>query len=210
MSSRQLLSNIKYQKETGDQPSFVHVDATYKLMQSGFLLLTMSTEDRSHHGRLVAIAISLHENSIAYQTFFTSVKSYCIDQLNLSWEPQYVLSDGAESIQNAVKAVFPNAIHLLCYFHLIKAVRRHIQSFKPVTARVVLQEKEQLIIYGINLLHKTQNAEEFTLLWSFIKDNWKNKLRITQDFINYFEREYIQSPMKWTIRSSFIGKQLKP
>ena len=121
LTSHRLLKNIIDQCSKTTQPSFFHIDATCKLMQSGFLLLALSTEDPSHRGRLCALALSLHEDTTSYLTFLNSIKDFFKEKKDFCCDPKYVLSDGAESINNAVIQVFPQITHILCFFHLKKA-----------------------------------------------------------------------------------------
>ena len=74
LTTRQLIQHARKQGDT--QHPFFHIDATYKLLSNGFLLLTMSTEDPQHHGRLIAVALALHENTVAYTNFITQVKRF--------------------------------------------------------------------------------------------------------------------------------------
>jgi hypothetical protein len=199
------LGNLIKQANTSKQPSFFHIDATYKLMASGFLLLTLSTEWPTHRGKLVAIAVSLHEDTTASTKFIGVVKTTLRDKFCFNWEPVYVLSDGAESIQNAVNANFEHIRHLLCYFHLKKAIRRHIQTTKDASIKAKCLSKQPLILYGIDLLHKTRKEEDFELCWRLLKDHWTLKLEIPKEFILYFEKHYIKSDQKWHLAASFIG-----
>lgn len=207
LSSRGSLENIRKQALESGQPSFFHIDATYKLMQNGYLLLTMSTEDPRHRGRLIAVAISLHENTAAYVEFITSIRDHCRNSMAFIWEPRFILSDGAESIHSAVSSVFPSACHLLCYFHLKKAIKRRIQSTKNSASKAKLMENERLILYGIDLMHKTQSREEFESLWGLLKYNWSKSLKLPEEFISYFDVNYVFSPLLWTISSAFKGKE---
>jgi hypothetical protein len=149
-----MLSCLNQQQERSGQPSFFYTDATYKLMSDGFLLLTLSTEDPNHTAMLVAIAITLHEDQEAYTTLFSSIKGFVKSKLGFEWLPSYCLSDGAEAIIGALRFVSPTCLHLLCYFHLKKAVKRHIRRLKSSEEKKQILELESLIFYSIDLLHK--------------------------------------------------------
>ena len=158
-------------------------------MQSGFLLLTLSTEDPSHRGRLIALALSLHEDTASYLSFLSSIKDFLKEKKNYIWNPEYVLSDGAESIHNAVIQVFPQITHILCFFHLKKAVKKHINTIKDSNIKKHLKDNEGLILYGIDLLHKVKSRKAFEDLWALIRTNWDNELLKKTGFSDYFDKQ---------------------
>jgi hypothetical protein len=205
LSSIELLSVLISQSEKSNQPSFFHTDATYKLMSDGFLLLTMSNENPNHASSLIAIAITLHENEEAYHTFFNSIRGFLETNLNFKWEPLYCLSDGAEAIVGALRKNFPNCKHLLCFFHLKKAVKRYVRSIKSIEEKKKILDLEPLILYSIDLLHKTKKHSDFIWLWSLVRKEWENKMKVSQTFVDYFQRQYINSNSSWLVGAAFIG-----
>jgi len=52
-----------------------------------------------------------------------------------------VLSDAADAISNSLQKTFPQAEHLRCYFHTVKAVRDKITRWKDLPAEKLLKEK---------------------------------------------------------------------
>jgi hypothetical protein len=205
ISSKIMLLNAMQQATISTQPPFFHIDATYKLMSSGFLLLTLSTEDPCHRGRLIAMAITLHEDTTAYTKFIETVKDALKTHYHFEWKVNYVLSDGADSIHNAIKANFSQTVHLLCFFHLKKAVRRHIQSIKDASVKSVCQSNMAIIFYSIDLLHKTKTQKEYETCWQCIKTHWQHQLKLANVFIDYFEQTYVSSDQKWNFAASFKG-----
>jgi len=129
MTSKDLLENLLRQKQQIGE-NFIYLDATYKLMQNRFILLTMGTENINHNFRFVACAIVSHEDTFAYEYFLLSIKKAFKCYYNFNWNPSFAISDAANCISNALKKVFPNIEHLRCYFHTIKAVKDKIQRYK--------------------------------------------------------------------------------
>jgi len=89
-SSKVLLENIITQHNSQGK-TFFHIDATYKLLTNGFTLLTLGTENASHNFRLIACAISAHENTIAYEEFLKSIKRALKEFYEFDWKPVYVI-----------------------------------------------------------------------------------------------------------------------
>ena len=65
-TSKELLKNIIRQENAQGQ-TFFHLDAIYKLLQNGFSLLTIGTENQNHNFRFIAGVISSHEDTHSYE-----------------------------------------------------------------------------------------------------------------------------------------------
>ncbi len=72
------------------------------------------------------------------------------------------MADGAGAINKALAKNFPKTIKLMCYFHLLKNVRKHLQKklLKPLTG---------YILWWIELLFKTTDIDVFYDLFDLIK-----------------------------------------
>jgi hypothetical protein len=208
ITTKQLIQNLVDQAKTSGQPTFFHTDATYRLISDGFLLLTLSTEDPQHHARLIAVAVTIHEDTFAYSFLFKTIQDFVRTNHEYEWKPKFCLSDGADSIKAALKQIFPGIKHLLCYFHLKKAVKRYIRGFKGYDDRKCLLDHEPFILYGITLMHKCLKYEQFSKLWSLIQVDWIKNLRLPQVFIDYFNEQYINHDQIWFVGGSFIGKDI--
>jgi hypothetical protein len=42
--------------------------------------------------------------------------------IGLDFEPEYIMQDSAEASYNAARTIFPNAIILMCFFHVMQNV----------------------------------------------------------------------------------------
>ena len=205
LSSKALLTNLIDQPEKSKQPSFFNIDATYKLIVDGFLVLTLCTEDPKHRGRVVALGITLHEDFEAYKTFILEIRRFLEIQMQYLWSPTFCMSDGADSIHKAVKTVFPWCKQLLCYFHVKKAVKRHISTTKNLEVKKKLKANQGLIMYGLKLLHKTPSAERFDQLWKLLSAKLMTEHEVPLKFIEYMNTEYISTPKYWNVGSAFVG-----
>ena len=114
-SSKTLMKNVINQNNVTGK-TFIHLDATYKLLSNGFSLLTVGTEDPSHKFKLIACAISAHENTFAYERFIKTLKQTFLKQYNYELNLNFVVSDAADCIHSAVTKLFPNTVHIRCFF----------------------------------------------------------------------------------------------
>jgi len=206
MTSKSLLQNILNQDKVFGK-TFFHVDATYKLLQNGFSLLTLGTENRSHNMRPIAIAISAHEDSNSYARFLTRIKENLEAIFDYEWKPVFAVSDAADSISKALVKTFPGIIHIRCYFHTVKAVYEKITRWKDVEEKKVLKTNWGLINYGLKLLHRTTTDDDFIQLWELIKPEWLEKYGET--FVNYMINNIIENrnKLRWN-RMNLIGVNL--
>ena len=181
-TSKALIENTI--KQTTYQPCFIHLDATFKLIDLGIPLIVLSTETIEHSYRPIAFLISTSENIEQTSLMLIKVKEFLKDKFNVEWTPQFVMTDNSDAlIGGAKKAFVHNYTHLLCHFHLGKRI-------KEKTRAKELKELKHYIFFGIKVLKNSTTLEFFKNTWIIIKDYWKEKL-IPKDFIDCFEKEYI-------------------
>ena len=202
-SSKTLLKNVINQKLAQDK-TFIHIDATYKLMTNGFNLLTLGTENSSHNFRLIACAVSAHENTAGYKQFLNAIRKVLKAWYDFDWSPNYVISDAAECIHSAVNTIFPSSKHLRCMFHTFKAIKDKIHRWKLPIEKKLLKDNWNFICYNVKLLHKSQTEEAFSELWNLIETNWKEKY--PENFVKYFQKRFINNRDKWEwVRKNLVG-----
>lgn len=203
LSSKKLLQNIINQKNaTGT--TFAHVDCTYKLLANGFNLLTMGTENSSHNFRFLACCISSQETTSSYENFISTVQSALQKYFAFEWNPNYIISDAADSIHNAVSNIFPQCIHIRCFFHTLKAIKDKISRWKVPNEKKKLKDDWGLISHNVKLLHRSRTEENFVDLWNLVQQQWEKKY--PQEFINYFKKNFIETRKKleW-VRKELVG-----
>jgi len=206
ITSKVLLANIIRQYQAQNE-TYLYVDATYKLINNGFSLLTLGIENKSHNFRFVACAISAHENTDAYVNFLSTIQKFIEIKFNHKLNPKLIVSDAADCIHNAIEKLFPSCSHIRCYFHVMKAVKDKISRWKVSAEKAELKELWGKIHYSITILHTTRSYKDFQDLWSLIKTVLEENTPNT--FIEYFKKNYVQNhqKLKWN-RMDYIGKNL--
>jgi len=186
MSSRVLLENvIRQQNQYGE--TYFYVDATYKLLLNGFILLTLGTENSSHQFRFIGCAIVAREDTKSCERFLSKIKETFYSYYKFDWSPFFLVSDAADSINLAVSRVFPGVPHYRCYFHSIKAVKDKIQRYKNASGKKIIKENWPYVHYAMKQLHMTLDDEDFMDLWNLIEKDWLIK-NIPETFIKYFTK----------------------
>jgi hypothetical protein len=151
-SSKTLIQNIIKQQEF--QPSFIHLDSTYKLIDLGLPLVVLSTEDINHQYRPVAFFISWAESTAQVTLMLTKLKEFLSEKFDFDFQPKFVLTDNSDALIAGCKKAFTHDyIHLACHFHIGKNVKEKSQAkgSEGKEKRVVLwdQNPQKFSYFGI-------------------------------------------------------------
>ena len=196
-STRALVTNLMRQNQFQD--SFIHIDATYKLIDLGLPVITISTETKSHNFRPICFFIAFSESKDQVSLMLREFSSFLKKEFNFDFLPKYIMSDNSDAIISGCKDVFKQEYtHLSCIFHLMKNLKGKCRSkdLKPFQA---------VIFYGIKCLKNCHTREMFDNTWKLVKDYWiDSKLKVS--FIDTFESEYIKKKVSWFNGSAFYGK----
>lgn len=63
-------------------------------------------------------------------------KLFLLELKNLGYRPKVIITDGWDSYIKAIQAVFPQAEHLLCRFHVIRSVFRRLRKARIFSAEI--------------------------------------------------------------------------
>jgi hypothetical protein len=106
---------------------FIGLDCTYKVTTSGCPVLVIGTEDFFHSCRLIALVILSNEDTVSIEAVLRKLKQLVETRRSNSWEPKFIMADGAKAITTACYAVFGTGIlRLNCFFHTMQAIRTRV------------------------------------------------------------------------------------
>jgi len=94
-----------------------HMDATYRILKLCYPVSVIGVSDVNRKFFPIAIMITSHETEEDYLNFFTSFIKIT-SQLNLKFDPKYIVIDACKALAKAIKKCFPNCKIIMCYFHL--------------------------------------------------------------------------------------------
>lgn len=158
------------------------MDATYKVVQWGLPLFLMVVVDE--HGASIPAAYFMvsEESNTAIDEVLGYIKSFVPE-----WDPRVFMMDKSAAEMLAVRTRFPNAIIILCEFHVKQAWLRSLVSSKRG-----LKKEEQHRVY--NYLNKILKANSQSMaqvqvqalcdfienykggkldhIWTWFADNW--------------------------------------
>lgn len=115
-------SLINYLKERG----VGHIDATYKIMTTGYSLVIYGVTDIRGHLHPVAFMITSKEQEEDFTYFYSGLQDLC-QNMNLDYKPRFIMQDHCYASLNAAKNVYPSATVLMCYFHVKLNIRKNLK-----------------------------------------------------------------------------------
>ncbi len=120
--------------------------------------------------------ISNQETELEFTDFFNGLIKLAED-LGFEMDPEYIMMDAFDASYNAATEVFPQAKVLMCYFHLMKNVRKNCEKpLDPVKYEDLLED--------IRIPHMTKSAKEYESNLSFFKEKWdKKKTKVVYDYM---------------------------
>jgi len=181
------------------QDSFIHIDATYKLIDLRFPIIQISTETIKHNYRPICFFISEGETKDKLIKMLTSFSTFLKNQFAYEFKPKYIMTDNSDALIGACKDTFGKEyIHMTCLFHVMKRMKEHLRSKD-------MKDFETKVFYGLKILKNSYNSRFFHKSWELIKDYWIEK-KVPNTFINAFEKEYINKDFVWFYGAAFAGK----
>jgi hypothetical protein len=127
-----------------------------------------------------------------------------LKRLGLQLKPVYTMADASDAQRNALETgyilinlVFPNAVHLMCFFHVLYNLKKsHMTGFTV--------ENRSMIVADVQDLYHCLSGEAFTVRWADVRRKWIQKG--LNDFLLYFENEWINSRFNnWKLYSKGPG-----
>ena len=197
-STRTLVNNLLKQT-LSQQPPFIHLDSTFKLIDLGLPIVILSTETIAHNFRPIAFLVAWSESKEQISEMLEKFSCFLRQEFNFSFKPKYILSDNSDAIISGCRKAFTHEYtHLLCHFHIMKNIREKTQKNS-------LKEYKSEIMFGVKVLKNSQTLSFFKNAWKIIRLYWEEK-GVSESFNNSFEQEYINKKVQWHYGASFPGK----
>lgn len=108
------------------------------------------------------------------------------DLFDVQFEPTILKADGADSIRNAFKQVFPVfSVMIMCYAHMMRAVTK-----RPLKDK----RNRNAILSDIRKMNLAPTSEIFQMMSKLFLDKWQE---VEPDLTEYFESEWLGSHCNW-------------
>ena len=186
VTSKALLGNyVAYQANS--PCTLVHLDATYKLSSHHHPLLTCCFSDANGVAHPLFLALS----SATTAELWRSVLE------RLSWALQvmtgnppnisHFMFDHDSSIAGAVRALFPNATPLSCWFHLRLNVEKELKKKKYASCQNDIRQ-------WLLSMHCASSAQEYDDIYNTAVEAVPRRDGLHEFVDNYFEKSYFTAP----------------
>ena len=139
-----------------------------------------------------------HEKEEDFIAFFSAVKKLS-SELELDFNPDFLMMDASDATYNAASKIFPNIMILMCYFHLMQNVLKNCKSMFKTEGEF---ESFQDAIYD---LHISKSESEYTERLSAFKKKYEHIN--TRKAYDYMAKQWINNEKfnKWQIFHSPPG-----
>ena len=176
----------------------LHIDGTYKLIKNRFPVMVLGITDIAGEFHPIAYCVTSHEKEEDFIAFFSAVKKLS-SELELDFNPDFLMMDASDATYNAASKIFPNIMILMCYFHLMQNVLKNCKSMFKTEGEF---ESFQDAIYD---LHISKSESEYTERLSAFKKKYEHIN--TRKAYDYMAKQWINNEKfnKWQIFHSPPG-----
>jgi len=95
MSTHALIKNMI--KQSQNQQCFIHLDATFKLIDIGLPVMIMSTETIHHNHRPIAYHITWSESKVEVKVMISEMTKFLKEKFEFDLKPQVILTDNSDA-----------------------------------------------------------------------------------------------------------------
>ncbi|XP_044575625.1 uncharacterized protein LOC123259326 [Cotesia glomerata] len=179
--------------------SMLFMDATFKITPRKpniYQVFTVLGLIDDHQALPLCWVLMTKKSTIAYKTAL----SYFKTELATHITPQTIMTDFEAALDNAIKSVFPEAVHTGCFFHFCQAITRRLKKLGLI--RLVQNWKYGKIlirkIMALALLPAVDASDGFQWIITNIPDNVKT---LFGTFLLYFREQWIKKtpPTLWSV-----------
>ncbi|EGZ21992.1 hypothetical protein PHYSODRAFT_378785, partial [Phytophthora sojae] len=182
-----------------DTFALFHIDATFKLSQIGYLVITCGFSDASRTYHLAAMFV-VSQLTQSESSGVLSVLLQVYAKL-FSVQPRIdaALGDAEKAQYNALRDIiqFQDATFLMFFFHVLYNVRKRTRQLDNFAGAMVYR--------GIIAMHYARNLLEYYQIRDSILVQWRNVF-VLRSFADYFEKQWLNSEYwRWQSFHTPIG-----
>ncbi|XP_065642085.1 uncharacterized protein LOC124814065 isoform X1 [Hydra vulgaris] len=164
-------------------PELILMDATYKLTNLRMPLYIMLAVGLNGESEIVTIFVTASEDSVTLSEVLETFKSR-----NEKWTKIVtIFTDKDMAERDSIRTIFPNAVFLLCLFHVLRAMSREVTVLK-----MGISESQQ--IYALKSLQKMAYASSEI---DFEKQRDDFVAKMPQSVVRYFENNWNNCITEW-------------
>lgn len=155
-------------------------DATYKVNEHDYPLILVGGIDVNQKFHLLAFSVTTREETSNYKFLFETLRDSVKKQQLKDLKPDILVADGAGAIAAGFKETFDDneTIIVMCYFHVIKNVKKMMASKYPVK-----QDDRDKVLKDIGKIHNSHSKVVFDRSIHLFSEKWTREYA---DFCKYF------------------------
>lgn len=177
----------------------LHIDATFKLSEVGYPVITCGFSDRDRKYHLVGIFVLSRWTGHEYAWVFSSLTKLYRKRFGTKLTIDALVGDTDDVQHNGLQAVeeFRDAKFLMCCFHVLYNVRKRTRQLND--------EAGALAYKGVVAMHYAASHSEFIDVHDTIIKQWKQN-PVLKAFAEYFSKQWLDSPYwRWQAFHSPAG-----
>lgn len=140
---------------------------------------------------------SSHEQEQDYTNSISSLIQLCTLS-NVHFKPSFIVIDACKACLNAIKLLIPNAKVIMCWFHLMYNVKKHLKKLN------ITDLTKKKIIKSI---YKMRESKSFRKCAKAVLNRWKqSSVKSIKLFAKYFHNQWIKSDFSnWNLYETPAG-----
>lgn len=181
ISTTHLLSNLKHS-------TFLHADATYKIVWQGFPVLVVGVTDRDRHFHVISLAVTTNEKAEDFEFIFRAIQTAAEIHNGKTFVPDVLICDAAKAIQNGFQEVFGHDPCIrMCWAHVKSKLQKSIGS------RCSSSKTGEQILLDVDLLQLACDSTVFDSAAEAFLQKWAKE----EKFCDYFDNEWLKQNRNW-------------
>ena len=138
-----------------------HSDTTYKITKNEFNLFVFGRSNLKHSFYPICLGLISHEQQVDFSSFYKAYDTLC-KQFGIQAPPAFLMQDACKAQLNAAREVWPTAVILMCYFHVMKNVKDHLRACGiPMDTEKHPSPRYKMIMNDIGLLHRCTHSTQY-------------------------------------------------
>jgi hypothetical protein len=161
-----------------------HTDATFKLSDLGYPVISCGFTDNKRSYQVAALFIVSRRQACDYAQCFSALARLFKEVRGRSIRVDYIMGDAEEAQANAFISIpeFSRGTILMCFFHVLYNVRKKIRHLNA--------KQRKLILRYIMDMHFAESMAEYQRIRTAALVAWSAQEPL-QGFANYFQQQWL-------------------
>jgi transposase-like protein len=134
------------------------------LIKNGFPVCVLCT-DKQHTILPIGFALLSHEQEKDFNFVFESLK-VAAELIDCELNIEYIMQDACQASLNAAKKNFPDASHLMCWYHVQANIKKKKMKLLPAKLHETIKEDMTYLHYSANKKQFKERVDEYKLKWN--------------------------------------------